>query len=63
MLYIAGTKFLSRLCGGEVGDDFSDIYDIFLSRLCGGEDQKTANVLHAIFLSRLCGGEGNCCWR
>ena len=31
--------FLSRLCGGEVGNDFADLTYTFLSRLCGGEAQ------------------------
>ena len=51
------TKFLSRLCGGEVHALFGIFDDIFLSRLCGGEDDVKVEYFGAKFLSRLCGGE------
>ena len=49
--------FLSRLCGGEVGEQFLLVSPSFLSRLCGGEAENLLFVLQQLFLSRLCGGE------
>ena len=36
-LLFEGLKFLSRLCGGELGYYIIDNGLFFLSRLCGGE--------------------------
>ena len=51
------TKFLSRLCGGEVMLERMIKPLTFLSRLCGGEEVSPEWLIDGIFLSRLCGGE------
>ena len=50
-------QVLSRLCGGELPINLSQVPAIFLSRLCGGECTGTAYAPMTAFLSRLCGGE------
>ena len=50
-------RFLSRLCGGELGLMSTAQAESFLSRLCGGELWADAHRIQIVFLSRLCGGE------
>ncbi len=54
--------FLSRLCGGELGNRVGVSVFVFLSRLCGGELRLLISLKGFTFLSRLCGGERVVLW-